>query len=90
VCELQRHLDAAMILAGDLALAQHRQRLARRQIRARRLVEEIVELVADAGELQPRQHLVEPVGRHIKVSLHARHLKPPPIAASYSASGRSR
>jgi hypothetical protein len=38
-------------LAGDLALAQHRQRLARRQVRSRGLVEEIVELVADAGEL---------------------------------------
>jgi hypothetical protein len=90
VRELQRHLDAAMVLAGDLALAQQRLRLARRQVRARRLVEQIVELVADAGELQPRQHFVEPVGRHVEGSVRARHQKPPPIAASYSVSGRSR
>ncbi|MGY3362789.1 hypothetical protein ACVWZK_009452 [Bradyrhizobium sp. GM0.4] len=56
VCELQRHLDAAMILARDLALAQQDQRLTRRQVRARRLVEQAVELVANAGELQSRQH----------------------------------
>jgi hypothetical protein len=54
----QRHLDAPMVLAGDLALAHQHQRLARRQVRAHRLVEEIVALVADARELQPRQHLV--------------------------------
>jgi hypothetical protein len=52
-----------MILARDLALAQQDQRLTRRQVRARRLVEQAVELVADAGELQSRQHGLEPIGR---------------------------
>src|SRR4051794_15651068 len=52
----QRHVDPAMVLARDLALAQHRQRLAHRQVRARRLVEKAVELIPDAGELEPCQH----------------------------------
>jgi hypothetical protein len=51
VGELQRHLDATLILAGDLALAQQRQGLARREIVPRRLIEQIVKLVADAAKL---------------------------------------
>jgi hypothetical protein len=47
----QRHLDATVILALDLTLAQKDQRLTRRQVRARRLVEQVVELIANAGEL---------------------------------------
>jgi hypothetical protein len=50
VRQFQRHLDAAMIFARDLALEQQEKRLARRQVRSRRLVQEAVELVADAGE----------------------------------------
>jgi site-specific DNA recombinase len=44
VGELQPHLDTQVILARNLALAQHRQRLARRQVRPRGLVEQIVDL----------------------------------------------
>jgi hypothetical protein len=51
VGELQSHVDAPVILAGDLALAQHDQRFPRRQVGARRLVEQAVELIADAREL---------------------------------------
>jgi hypothetical protein len=89
VRELERHLDAPMIFPRDLAFAQHRQRLACRQVRAGGFVEQAVEPIADAGELQPHQHLVEPVGRHMRWFLGAGHQKLPPIAASYSASGRS-
>src|SRR5262249_6893257 len=78
-----------MILARDLTLAQQDQRLTRRQVRARRLVEQVVELVADAGELQSRQHGVERIGRCFGCRLCARHQKLPPIAASYSARRRN-
>jgi hypothetical protein len=50
VGELQSHVDAPVILAGDLTLAQHDQRFPRRQVGARRLVEQAVELIADARE----------------------------------------
>ena len=89
VLDYRRHVDAAMILARNLPLAQQRQRLARRQVRARRLVEQAVELVADAGELQARQHGVERIGQHFGCFLCARHQKLPPIAASYSARDRN-
>src|SRR6185369_7376442 len=78
-----------MILAGDLTLAQQGQRLARRQVGTRRLVEQAVEPVANAKELQSRQHGVEPINRCLGRLLCARHQKLPPIAASYSARGRS-
>jgi hypothetical protein len=58
----------AIILARDLALAQQDQRLTRRQVCARRLVEQAVELIADTGELQSRQHGVERVGRFFQLS----------------------
>src|SRR5262249_52185818 len=79
-----------MILARDLALAQQDQRLTRRQVRARRLVEQVVELVADTGELQSRQHGVERISRCFGCSLCARHQKLPPTTASYSARGRNK
>src|SRR5512138_507555 len=78
-----------MILALDLALAQQDQRLTRRQVGACRLVEQVVELVADAGELQSRQHGLEPIDWCLGSLLCARHQKLPPIAASYSARGRN-
>lgn len=87
VCEFQLHLDAAMIPARDLTLARQYQRLTRRQVRARRLVEQVVELVADAGELRSHQHGLEPIdGASV---LYAHHQKLPPIAAPYSAKGRN-
>ena len=46
VGELQHHLDAAMIFAPNLTLAQRDQRLTRRQVRARHLVEHAVALRA--------------------------------------------
>ncbi|UGA48811.1 hypothetical protein HU230_0028095 [Bradyrhizobium quebecense] len=78
-----------MILARDLTFAQQDQRLTRRQVRARRLVEQAVELIADAGELQSRQHGIERIGRCFGCLLCARHQKLPPITASYSVSGRN-
>ena len=53
--DLARHLDATLVPAGDLALAQERQRLAQGQLLARRFVQQVVELVADRGQLQPGQ-----------------------------------
>jgi hypothetical protein len=85
----QSHVDAPVILAGDLALAQHDQRFPRRQVGTRRLVEQAVELITDARELQSRQHGVQRIGGHLGGSLCAWHQKLPPIAASYSAKGRS-
>src|SRR4051794_35593645 len=78
-----------MILACDLALAQQDQRLTRRQVRARRLVEQAVELIADAGELQSRQHGIERIDRFFHYLLSPRHQKPPPTTASYSARERN-
>ena len=80
--ELQRHVDAAGVLAGDLPLAQQGERLAHVEIGPVRLVEQAVELVADAGELQPAEHVGEPIGGGL-------HQKPPPTSASYSASERN-
>jgi hypothetical protein len=71
-----------LVTTHHLTLAQQDQRLTRRQVRARRLVEQAVELVADAGELQSRQHGVERIGRCFGCFLCARHQKLPPIAAS--------
>src|SRR4051812_26788062 len=48
-----------------------------------RFLEQAVELVADRGQLQPREH-----PRRV-VAVGAAH-QPPPATASYSASGRSR
>jgi hypothetical protein len=89
VCKLPRHLDAAVILALILLCKSEIARLTRRQVRARRLIEQVVELVADAGELQSRQRRVERIGRCLGCFLCARNQKFPPIAASYSARGRN-
>src|SRR5690606_15661636 len=85
--ELQRHVDAPVVLAGDLPLAQQRQRLARGEVGTAGLVEQAVELVADAGQLEPRQHGIERI-EHRGGLLCACHQKDPPAIASYSASGR--
>lgn len=53
VRDLHRHLDPALVLARDLPFAQERQRFAQRQVLARLLVEQTVELVADGGEREP-------------------------------------
>jgi hypothetical protein len=53
VGQLQRHVDAPVVLARDLALAQQRQRLAGREVGPGRLVEEAVELVAPDRTLGP-------------------------------------
>nr|WP_311982477.1 hypothetical protein [Bradyrhizobium japonicum] len=78
-----------MILARNLALAQQDQCLTRRQVRARRLVEQAVELIADPGALQSRQHGIERIGRCFHYLLCPRHQKLPPTTASYSARGRN-
>ncbi len=78
-----------MILVRNLELAQQDQCLTRRQVRTRRLVEQVVELVADTGELQSRQHGVQRMSGGFGCSLCARHQKLPSITASYSARGRN-
>src|SRR5689334_7230249 len=82
VGELQCHVNAAGVLAGDLPLTQEGERLAHVEIGAGCLVEQAVKLVADAGELQSAEHVGEPIGRDL-------HQKPPPTSASYSASERN-
>ena len=82
VRDLERHLNAALVLAADLPLDEHRQRLPQRQLLLRRLVEQVVELVADRGQLQPRQ----PAEKRLMVHGHQ---KLPPATAAYSSSGRS-
>src|SRR5690606_4296793 len=77
----QMHLDPALVLARDLALAEERQCLAEREIEAARLVEEPIELIANGGELQPRQHARERVDDCF-------HHQLPPASCSYSTSGR--
>ena len=47
VRDLERHPDAPFVLAGDLPFDEQGQRLAQRQLPLRRLVEQVVELVAD-------------------------------------------
>jgi hypothetical protein len=49
--QLQRHLDAPLVLAGDLALAQQYQGLAQAQLLAAGLIQQAIELVTDAGQL---------------------------------------
>ena len=55
VSDLPRHLDASLILAGDLARDQEAERLAQGQLTLGRFVQQAVELVADRSELEPRQ-----------------------------------
>lgn len=82
VSDLHRHLDAPLVLARDLTLAQEGQRLAQTQLASRRLVDEVVELIADGGKLQSAQ----PGKEHLVIDAHR---QPPPATRSYSANGRS-
>ena len=70
-----RSLVSDLVAQGHLAL--------------RRLVQQIVELVADGGELEPRQA----PEKRLMIDRHRRHGVPPsqdpPSNRSYSASGRS-
>ena len=50
--EAEAHLDATLILAGDLALAEQGQGLADRQLAPARLVDQAVDLIADRRQLQ--------------------------------------
>jgi hypothetical protein len=80
--DLDRHLDAPLVLAGDLALDQEREPLAQGQLALGGLVQQAVELVADCGQLQPGQGL----GQTGVIDVHD---QPPPATRSYSASGRN-
>jgi hypothetical protein len=60
---------------------EQRQGFARREVGAGGLVEQVVELVADAGQLQPGQHRVERV-EHRRRGLGAGHQNAPPTSAS--------
>lgn len=74
------HLDPALVFAGDLAFAKQRQGLADRQLAARRLVDQTVELVADRCQLEPIEHRRQMIVVHHQC---------PPTKRSYSSSGRS-
>ena len=50
-CQLDAHLDPALVRAGDLALAEQREGLADRLLAPFGLIEQTVELVADGGQL---------------------------------------
>jgi hypothetical protein len=71
----------SLIAASNLALAEQGQGVADCQLPAAGLIDQAVELVAQGGLLQP----VQRGDQMIMVG----HQKPPPIAASYSARGRS-
>ena len=79
--DLAGHLDPALVLAGNLALTQEGQGFAQGHLSPGRLVEQVVELVADGCQLQARQHLEQGVV--------VDHRQPPPAACSYSSSGLS-
>jgi hypothetical protein len=79
--DLDPHLDPSLVLAGDLALAQKGQRLAQGQLAPGRLVDQVVQLVSDGGELQPRQ----PSRQDLMIYGHH---QLPPTQRSYSSSGR--
>ena len=49
--ELRGHLDAPLVFAGDLALAEQYQRLAQAQLLSAGLFQQTVKLMANAGEL---------------------------------------
>jgi hypothetical protein len=51
--DLARHLDAPLVLAGNLALDQKGQRLVQGQLALGRLVQQTVELVTDRCQLEP-------------------------------------
>src|SRR5271166_1497367 len=100
VGDLARHLDAPLVLARDLALDQEGERLAQGHFAARRLVNQIVELVADRGELEPGQPADESLviaSQSGAIRLRTRrrrrgaaadgHRQPPPTRRSYSARG---
>ena len=75
-------VDPALVTPGDLALAKQRQCVADRQVVPARFIDQAVKLIAQGSQLETVQH-----GNQVIV---VGHQKPPPIAASYSASGRSK
>jgi hypothetical protein len=77
----EAHVDAPLIAPGNRALAEQRQSIPDRQFASAGLIDQTVELIAQHGQLQPVQH-----GDQMIVVTHQ---KPPPIAASDSANGRS-
>src|SRR5262249_36965369 len=88
VGELQGHLDAPLVAAGGLPFAQEGEGRADGHVGLAGMVAGGVERVAGSGELQASQHGVERVERPRLVG-ETGHQKPPPMSASYSASGRS-
>src|SRR5439155_25091079 len=82
VGDLGGHLDASLVAAADLALAQEADRLAQSELAPGRLVDEIVELIADGSQMEPGQHALE------RLMIETHH-QPPPMARSYSDNGRS-
>jgi hypothetical protein len=67
----QPHRQAALVFPRNLGLKQMGQRLAKRELLARHLVKQAVELLTDSGELEPREHLIHLVRRR------RRHSAPP-------------
>src|SRR5215217_7555883 len=82
--DLARHGNPTLVAPCDLAPNQERQGLAQGHVGTGCFVQQRVELVADRRQLEPVEH------RHQPLVIDTRHHQPPPISASYSASGRNR
>ena len=82
VRDLAGHLDAAVLTAGDLALAQEANRFAQRQLLARGLIEQAVQLIADRGQPQPASQAVSVPWSGTVISLPRSPARSPPTASS--------
>ena len=78
------HLDPTLVLARDFRFAEQLHGIEQRQLAAGGGVEQAIELVADCGQLQSRQHLRQ----HVRIGSRRFH-QAPPVTASYSCKGRS-
>ena len=80
--EPEGHVDAALVAPGDLALAEHGERLPDRQFAPSGFIDQAVELITQRRQLQPAQQ-----GNEMVMAIHQ---KRPPATASYSDSGLRR
>src|SRR5690606_23329018 len=76
-----RHLDAPLVLARDLGLAEELHGVEQRELAPASGIQEAVELIADGGEFEAREHARE----RFEIGIVGRCLhQPPPTTASYS------
>lgn len=62
--DAHRHRDAPLVLAGNFGLAQPGQRLPEIQLLAGRLLQQVVELIANRSQAQPAEHRLQLLHRH--------------------------